>query len=221
MIPVLHESAVIGPLIRRLRTLPADGPVEFLVVDGAPEADTLAALNPAEAVPLRSPPGRGVQMNVGAARARGGVLWFLHADTRPPRRAFHAISGALADPRIDGGAFDLAIDSPRPVFRVMERTASRRSRLTRIPYGDQAVFIRRPVFAALGGFREIPLMEDVDLMARLRRSGRRISILPDRVRTSPRRWERDGVIFGSLRNWTLVTLFALGVPPERLVRYYR
>ena len=221
MIPVLHESAVIRPFVRRLRALPAPGPVEFLVVDGAPEADTLAALGSADAVLLRSPRGRGVQMNAGAARASGDILLFLHADTRLPRNAFWAIAHAMADSRIAGGAFDLAIDSPRPIFRVMERIASRRSRLTRIPYGDQAIFIRRSVFAALGGHREIPLMEDVDLMARLRRSGRRIHILPNRVRTSPRRWERDGVILGTLRNWTLVTLYALGVSPERLVRLYR
>lgn len=217
----MHEPAVIGPLVRRLRTLSADGPVEFLVVDGAPEADTLAALPPAKAIPLRSPRGRGVQMNAGAARASGKILLFLHADTRLPRNAFLAVSHAMADSRLAGGAFDLAINSPRPIFRVMERTASRRSRLTRIPYGDQAIFLRRSVFAALGGYREIPLMEDVDLMFRLRSSGRRIHILPDRVQTSPRRWERDGVIFGTLRNWTLVTLYALGVSPKRLVRFYR
>lgn len=160
-------------------------------------------------------------MNAGAARASGEVLLFLHADTQLPRKAFFVISNAMADARIAGGAFDLAIDSPRPIFRVMERTASRRSRLTRIPYGDQAIFLRRSVFAALGGYREIPLMEDVDLMVRLRRAGQRIHILPDRVRTSPRRWERDGVLFGTLRNWTLVTLYALGVSPDRLVRFYR
>lgn len=221
MIPVLRESAAIRPCLRRLRRLPAPGPAEFLVVDGAPEADTLAALNAADAIPVRSPRGRGVQMNAGAARASGEVLLFLHADTQLPRNAFFAISDAMADARIAGGAFDLAIDSPRPIFRVMERTASRRSRLTRIPYGDQAIFLRRPVFAALGGYREIPLMEDVDLMVRLRRAGQRIHILPDPVRTSPRRWERDGVLFGTLRNWTLVTLYALGVSPDRLVRFYR
>ena len=221
IVPVLREASVIGPFLRRLRRLPAEGPVECLVVDGAPGADTLAVLGESDAIRLRAPRGRGVQMNAGAARASGETLLFLHADTALPANAFSAIAEALADPRVAGGAFDLSIDSPRPVFRVMERTASLRSRLTRIPYGDQAIFLRRSVFAVLGGYRPIPIMEDVDLMARLRRAGFRIRILPDRVRTSPRRWLREGIVRGTLRNWTIATLFGLGVPPERLVRYYR
>jgi hypothetical protein len=119
------------------------------------------------------------------------------------------------------GAFDLGIRSGRPVFRLIETAASLRSRITRVPYGDQAIFIRKDYFHATEGFREIPLMEDVELMRRIRKAGDRISIIPERVRTSPRRWEKEGVLFCTLRNWTLITLYFLGVPPEKLARFYR
>ena len=120
-----------------------------------------------------------------------------------------------------GGAFDLRIDSRRIVFRVIETIASLRSRLTRIPYGDQAMFIRASYFRTLGGFKEIPIMEDVDLMQRIKRNGKRIAIFREPVITSARRWEREGPGFGTLRNWFLMALYLCGVAPERLARFYR
>jgi hypothetical protein len=121
-----------------------------------------------------------------------------------------------------GGAFDLRIDGRKIAFRVIETIASLRSRLTRIPYGDQAMFIRASYFRTLGGgFREIPIMEDVDLMQRLKRDGRRIVIIREGVTTSARRWEEEGPVFGTLRNWSLMVLYFCGVAPERLARFYR
>jgi GT2 family glycosyltransferase len=149
------------------------------------------------------------------------VLLFLHADTVLPPAAFERIAEAMRDEGCVGGAFDLRIDSRRTGFRVIEKVASLRSRLTRIPYGDQAIFIRASCFRTLGGFREIPLMEDVDLMRRIKRKGWRIVIFREPVITSARRWEKEGLVFGTLRNWFLMTLYLCGVPPERLARYYR
>jgi len=170
---------------------------------------------------LLSPKGRGRQQNRGAGAAHGGVLLFVHADTILPCRAFERIGEVMADTSCAGGAFDLAIDSPRPAFRVIERVASLRSRATKIPYGDQAIFLRASRFRMLGGFREIPLMEDVELMQRVKRRGWKIAIIPEPVLTSARRWEKEGLLYGTLRNWCLVTLFYCGVSPERLARFYR
>jgi hypothetical protein len=127
----------------------------------------------------------------------------------------------MARPGMVGGAFDLGIDSPRKAYRLIETVASARSRLTRVPYGDQAIFVRGRVFHRLGGYLEIDLMEDVDLMRRIRRAGLRIVILKQRVRTSPRRWEREGVLVGTLRNWFLMSLYLMGWPASKLRKYYR
>ena len=160
-------------------------------------------------------------MNRGAAAAGGEILLFLHADTRLPQDALESVSATLRDPGVVGGAFSLGIASPHPFFRVIERTVSLRTRFTRIPYGDQAFFFDRRFFHRIGGFSDIPIMEDVELMRRVKKHGYRIRILPAPVRTSPRRWEREGFVSCTLRNWLLVTLFYLGVPPHKLTRYYR
>lgn len=221
IVPVWRENGIINQTLAHLKSLPADPRPEILVVDGCPRQGTLRTLAHGDVRTLAAPRGRAAQMNAGARESTGGILFFLHADTRPPWNAFHRIGEILARPDISAGAFDLEIDSERPVFRIIERTASLRSRVTRIPYGDQAMFIRRDVFFALGGFPEIPLMEDVAFMSGLRRAGRRIHILPERVRTSARRWEAEGVIRATLRNWLLVGMYGMGVAPERLVRHYR
>jgi rSAM/selenodomain-associated transferase 2 len=162
-----------------------------------------------------------MQLNRGAGAASGEILIFLHADTQLPPDALIRIGEALRYQTLAGGAFDLAIDSSRPVFRLIEQAASIRTRLTRIPYGDQAIFLRRAWFRSLGGFRNLPIMEDVDLMRRLKQAGGRIAILPERAVTSARRWEQEGIVTATLRNWFLVTLFLFGIDAGRLVRWYR
>ncbi len=221
IIPVLNEQAQIGEAIGRIRLLAGGERAEIIVADGDPAGGTLRAISDPAVRGMVCAPGRGTQLNRGAAAAAGEVLLFLHADTNLPPNALTLIEETLRDETLAGGAFDLAIASPRPAFRLIERVASLRTRLTRIPYGDQAIFLRRDRFRSLGGFREIPLMEDVDLMRRLKRAGGRIAILPARAVTSARRWEREGILFTTLRNWALVTLFLLGADPCRLVRWYR
>ena len=220
IIPVLNEQARIGEAIGRIRFLTDGGRRRSSSPTATRRGGPCGRSPRAPAgVPLRA--GRGRQLNRAAGVASGDGLIFLHADTKLPSDALVSIGNAFCDPTLAGGAFDLAIDSPRRFFRLIERVASIRTRLTRIPYGDQAIFLRRDWFRSLGGFREIPIMEDVDLMRRLKRSGGRIVILPEPVLTSARRWEQEGILYATLRNWTLVTLFLLGVDARLLARKYR
>lgn len=159
-------------------------------------------------------------MNAGATVARGEILIFLHADTTLPDNALGTISRALQDRDYVGGAFDLKIDSDRFFLKYISARASLRSRWNRIPYGDQAIFIRKQYFDQIDGFKEIPLMEDVDLMRRIKKNGKNIVILPDKVITSARRWESDGILYTTMRNQILVRLFYLGISPQRLAKYY-
>jgi rSAM/selenodomain-associated transferase 2 len=160
-------------------------------------------------------------MNAGAAAANGEILIFLHADTRLPEEGFEKVAQVLRGGKYVAGAFDLGIDSDRLVLRYIAASARLRSRLNRIPYGDQAIFMSKTYFDAIGRFREIPIMEDVDLMRRIKKRGDKIFILPDRVRTSPRRWETEGAIYTTLRNQLLVALYYLGVSPEKLAKFYK
>jgi rSAM/selenodomain-associated transferase 2 len=221
IIPVFCEQTVINETIEAVRRLRGGEAAEIIVVDGQAEGETLAAIQDAAVRKVRSDKGRGRQLNRGAAVVAGDVLLFLHADTVLPPTAFERIAEAMADEGCVGGAFDLRIDSRGAGFRAIETVANLRSRLTRIPYGDQAIFIRASCFQTLGGFKEIPIMEDVDLMRRIKRKGGRIVIFPELATTSARRWEKEGLVFCTLRNWFLMTLFLCGVSPERLARFYR
>ncbi|PKN34118.1 MAG: glycosyl transferase [Deltaproteobacteria bacterium HGW-Deltaproteobacteria-19] len=220
IVPVSGEESVIGERIRSIRAVEAGESPEIIVVDGDPGGGTLKALAEPDVIGLLSPRGRAIQMNRGAERATGRILLFLHADTDLPNGAFTMIRRAMADESAAAGAFDLSIRSPRAAFRIIERVSSRRSRITRIPYGDQAIFLRSPYFREIGGYGEIPLMEDVELMRRIKRRGDRVVFLKARVSTSARRWEKEGILRCTLRNWALVGLFLLGVPAGRLARYY-
>jgi rSAM/selenodomain-associated transferase 2 len=221
ILPVLNEARDINDALVRLRGIDDGSLRDIVLSDGDPAGSTIAAVNDLSVTAVAGPPGRGGQMNRGAALAAGDVLLFLHADTILPPRAFERIRLTLADPSITGGAFDLGIASPRWYFRITERYAACRTRLTRIPFGDQAIFLRREFFERIGRYADIPIMEDVELMGRVRRNGGRIAIIPEKVLTSARRWEKDGVLFTTCRNWMLQGLYCLGVRPQRLARYYR
>ena len=221
IIPVLNEASIINRTIGDILNLPYDGKVEVIVVDGGPYGETLNAVEKNDLKKIISQKGRPCQMNEGARNACGEILLFLHADTELPSDALKTISSVMGRRKFVGGAFDLGIKSDKPVFRLIETAASLRSRVTRIPYGDQAIFIRKEYFHASGGFREIPLMEDVEFMRRIKKAGDRIYIIPEKVKTSPRRWEREGILCCTMRNWLLITLYSAGVPPEKLAAFYK
>ena len=160
-------------------------------------------------------------MNAGADVASGDILLFLHADTFLPDNALKKISSAMENEGYVGGAFDLGIDSSSLAIKTIAYIACRRSRLSRIPYGDQAIFIRRDYFNEIGCYKEMPLMEDAELMRRIKRRGDKIYIIPDNVSTSARRWEEEGVAHFSLKNIIIAVLYYAGVSPEKLLWYYR
>ncbi len=221
IVPVLQEEAAINRAICRLLAMASEKPVEILVVDGDSEATTLRAMTSDAVKGIISEKGRGKQMNAGAAAASGDVLLFLHCDTELPADGLQRIVAVMEKGDVVGGAFDLGIEGSERVFRAIERVASLRSRLTRLPYGDQAIFLRRDCFIALGGYREWPIMEDVDLMRRVKKAGGRICLIDERVKTSARRWRKEGIIACTLRNWTIMTLYVLGASPEKLAKWRR
>ncbi|MGA2526866.1 MAG: TIGR04283 family arsenosugar biosynthesis glycosyltransferase [Smithellaceae bacterium] len=221
IIPVYREEEIINSTIDYLMHLQKFAAAEIIVADGDYEGSTLRKINYANVKKILCPEGRARQMNCGAAKSSGEILIFLHADTRLPMNSLHRIATAMENKTFVGGAFDLGIDSERFAFRIIEKMASLRSRLTRIPYGDQTIFIRRDYFQSLGGFKDIPIMEDVELMRRIKRRQGKINILKDKVKTSPRRWETEGIVFCTLRNWFLITLYLLGAKPETLAKLYK
>ncbi|MFC1794568.1 TIGR04283 family arsenosugar biosynthesis glycosyltransferase [Planctomycetota bacterium] len=220
VIPVLDEADRINALIGHLRKQSPEKFYEIIVVDGDPKGGTAKVIHDSKVISITAGQGRARQMNAGAAIAKGEVLIFLHADTLLPLNALNKISRVLENEKYVGGAFNLGIDSDRLVLRYIAAGASLRSRINRIPYGDQAIFIRKSYFDMIGRFTEIPLMEDVDLMRRIKKRGDKIYIFSDQVMTSPRRWEKEGVIYTTIRNRILVGLYYLGVGPEKLVKYY-
>jgi rSAM/selenodomain-associated transferase 2 len=218
IVPVLDDARHLEALLSGLdRACPG---AEVIVADGGSRDGSadVAARFPGVSL-VSSGRGRGRQMNAGAARARGDVLLFLHADTILPPGAADAVRSALADASRAYGRFDVRFDSARPVFRLIAALMNLRSRLTGICTGDQAIFVRREAFGAVGGYREIALMEDVDLSRRLRRVGR-LAALPLRVTTSARKWEREGVARTIVLMWALRALYACGVGSDRLHRWY-
>ncbi len=220
IVPVLNEADQINPLIEHIHSQGFRRLYEVIVVDGDPQGGTVRIIQDKNVIAITTEKGRGRQMNAGAAVARGEILIFLHADTTLPDNALGKISQTLQDRDYVGGAFDLKIDSDRLFLKYVSARASLRSRWNRIPYGDQAIFIRKKYFDQIGRYKEIPLMEDIDLMRRIKKDGKQIVILPDKVITSARRWESEGALYTTLRNQILVRLFYLGINPHRLAKYY-
>jgi rSAM/selenodomain-associated transferase 2 len=221
ILPVLNERDLINPMMDHLESLEGRENCDFIVVDGSSDGGTIKAVTRQGVQCVKSPQGRASQMNAGAAMATGEILIFLHADTRLPRQALELINQAMTRQALIGGAFDLRIDTERLILKIIARIASLRSRLTRIPFGDQAIFIRSDYFHQMGGYPEIPLMEDVALMRRIKRAGGRVGFIPEPVITSARRWELEGILYTTLRNWILLSAYTLGAEPDKLAKYYK
>jgi rSAM/selenodomain-associated transferase 2 len=216
IIPALNEEQTIRPALESVLRLAPD---EILVVDGGSVDRTRELAASMGVKVLSSERGRARQMNAGAHLARGEVLLFLHADTCLPLSALADVRGALRDPSIAGGRFDIALDGAGWLLKLIGAMISLRSRLTRVATGDQAIFVRREVFARLGGYPDIPLMEDVALSRALKRVGQ-VACLKSRVIASARRWQTEGVWRTIFRMWTLKFLYLAGVSPFRLKRFY-
>lgn len=221
IVPVLHETAVIEQTCAHLLAACGGRNAEIIIVDGDPRGSTINRVDSQQIRTLTASRGRAAQMNAGASAARGRLLLFVHADTRLPESAVRDVLEICRRPSIAGGAFLLSIDSKKGFFRAAQAWANLRCRLTRIPYGDQAVFMKKRIFRAFGGYADIPLMEDIDLMQRLKRNGFKIALIRKPVQTSARRWEKEGRIYGMIRNNLLSCLYYAGVKPALLKKFYK
>jgi len=216
VVPALNEESTLPATLERARAARVG---EVLVVDGGSSDGTRAVAERMGARVIESARGRAVQMNAGAAAASGDVLLFLHADTLLPAGFDAAVERALADPAVAGGRFDLDLQPSSFLIWLTAVLINLRSRWSRMSTGDQCIFVRRSVFERLGGFPDLPLMEDVAFSRLLKRAGR-VACLREKAVTSSRRWVKDGVVRTILLMWTLRFLFFLGVPAETLKRRY-
>jgi len=217
IVPMLNEADAIAATLAAIRI--GAPKAKIVVVDGGSTDGSIEIARPRCDVVIISERGRARQMNAGAARASGDAMVFVHSDTIVPQSFARDIESALADPLVVGGRFDVRLDDDHPLCMLIGALISLRSRLSRTATGDQAIFVRKTIFEALGGFPDMPICEDLDFARRLKRAGR-VACLRTRVITSARRWRRGGIIRTVLRMWSIRLLYLAGVSPSRLSRLY-
>ncbi|NJL64452.1 MAG: glycosyltransferase family 2 protein [Methylacidiphilales bacterium] len=216
IVPTLNEAENIKASITSTQS---GKDIEVIVVDGGSQDNTVLITQELGIKTIFSSPGRAYQMNAGALSASGDILLFLHADTILPLLFDDMIRDALQQTGVIAGAFNLTINASRWSLRLVEWGVMIRSHLFQLPYGDQAIFLNRKVFEQVGGFSELPIMEDFDIIQRLRRIGR-IAIVPTAVLTSPRRWLQQGVLTTTLVNQIAIIAYFVGVSPARIRDWY-
>ena len=217
IIPTINE---IDNIEKPLKSLRSGDAWEVIVADGGSNDGTVTLAKSLGAVVVKSSPPKSRQMNQGAARATGDVLLFLHADTRLPDKFDEHILGCLRRPGVAAGAFKLRIESHISALRIIEHLANWRSRRLKTPYGDQAIFISSRLFHQIGGFPCIPIMEDFELVRRLRKMGA-IVTLPVSVSTSARRWKNFGILKTTLINQMIIAAHFIGIPSDLIAKWYR
>jgi len=218
VIPTLSEAERIGETVRDAQRAAASR-VEITVVDGGSTDGTPERAAEAGARVVTSAPGRARQLGVGARASRGDVLLFLHADTRLPPGYDTAVFDALRDPSVVGGAFRFRFDRRTAALRLIEWGARLRGALLGMPYGDQALFVRRPILDEIGGVPQAPIMEDLDLVEAMKRRGR-VVLLPLDAVTSARRYLARGPLRTMLRHWLAAAAWRLGVDRSRVAAWY-
>jgi rSAM/selenodomain-associated transferase 2 len=216
IIPTWNEESCLAETLLLLRQ---QQPHQIIVVDGGSTDATCRIAATAADLLLHSPRGRALQMNLGAGRAKGDVLLYLHADCILETGALEQAQRVLQAKGIVAGCFRMTVRAPGFLYRTIDFCATARVRLTGLVYGDQGLFLRRALFEKLGGFPALRLMEDLFFSRQLRRHGR-IALASRRIFVSPRRWQRSGILRQTLRNWTLTALAAAGIHPDRLAAFY-
>lgn len=217
IIPTLNEAENIRALLPELLAVPG---VELLVVDGGSIDNTVDIARSLDAEVLSTSPGRAGQMNAGAGAARGNILLFLHCDTRLPPDFTEQVRDTLNQPGVTAGAFQLSINEKGFGLRIIEQLVNFRARVLQMPYGDQGIFVTADMFSAVGPFPLQPIMEDFELMRRLKKRGK-IKILSLSATTSARRWKKLGILKTTVINQAIIIGYLLGVSPERLAEWYR
>jgi rSAM/selenodomain-associated transferase 2 len=217
IIPVINEANNIKNISRDLLD---NSEVEIIIVDGGSQDETVEIARDLGLKVISSERGRAKQMNLGASVARGDILLFLHADTQLPLGFEKLVIQALSRSQTVAGAFSLKIASKMRGIKLIEKIVNMRSRLFQLPYGDQAIFISQDWFNKVGGFPDLPIMEDFELILRLKKLGR-ISIIPTPVITSARRWEKLGVWKTTWINQQIIMAYFLGISPLKIASWYR
>lgn len=215
IIPTLNEERSLRETLVSLSSYAH----EIIVVDGGSKDGTVEVARRYASVVLDSNRGRGIQQHTGACHAQGDVLLFLHADTWLPKGFEIMIQRTLSDKKTVFGAFHLGHHPSTAFLNLVALMANLRSLLLKMPYGDQGLFMRGSDYFRVGGFKDLPLMEDVDLVRRLNKIGK-FRLVKAKVRTSARRYDRNGVVYTTVRNWSLIMRYLLGQSPERLHRFY-
>lgn len=219
IIPALNEGDTISSTLAAIAA--GCQKCQVIVADGGSADRTPGQAMAMGASLVTAPRGRASQMNRGAQEAKGDVLMFLHADCLPPEGFQGMALRTLKKPGTVAGAFDIRIRQEGITYRLIERMANLRSRLTRVPYGDQGLFMLKSTFARLGGFEDIPIMEDIEIARRLKSMGR-VEFIASTVSVNPRRWLKGGIVRTTLLNLALALAYTVfGVSPRRLARYYR
>jgi rSAM/selenodomain-associated transferase 2 len=218
IIPVINEAKILQSTIGRLALTPDE---ELIVVDGGSTDKTVSIAKEFTDKVFITKTGRASVMNYGAEKADGDILLFLHADCILPDNAFKIIRETLNRQGTAAGAFYLSIDHNGVGFRLLELVSNLRALLTSLIYGDQGMFLKKDMFYRLGGFKDMQLMEDIEISGRLRRMGRIVFVKPA-VRASARRWLAEGPVYTTLRDWIIAFSYSfLKVTPDRLIKYYK
>ena len=216
IIPIRGEAPEVA---ERFRPFSTAGETEILIADRGDCPETTRAFEGLGARIVSGPGSRGLRLDRAARQARGDVLFFVHADSRPPENALSAITESLAAGAV-AGAFSLAYENETAALAWIAWWANLRSRWLGLPFGDQGLFCRREAYAACGGFRDLPVCDDLDMVRRLKRVGR-LQVRPEKMVTSPRRYTQAGALRQVLRNWRVLAGYYAGVSPETLARWYR
>ena len=216
IIPVLNEAKILDQALSQLA--PRLRGHELIIVDGGSTDETLLIAKKHGQV-ISSERGRAHQLNEGAAAAKGDILLFLHADVWLDSGAIEGVEAAIAAGYV-GGAFKQRIEGDHPLYRLIEHAANFRAKRLRIFYGDGGIFIRRTHFDRIGGFPDIPIMEEVEFSRKLRRYGE-VTLVEPMIHISARRWQKNGIVRTTLTNWFITLLYLLRVPPNHLAKLYR
>ena len=216
IIPAYREKEHLGDLLKQIT---GDEDTEVIVAVPKGDAESGAAAAEFDVKLVESEKGRGAQLHGGASAATGKNLMFCHADTILPHGWKETVIKTMEQPGVAGGGFSFSIDSPLLKYRVISAGTNLRVAISGLVYGDQALFTSREIYKKIGGFKPLPVMEDVDFVSRLRKAGK-VVIAGSKVKTSARRWEKEGALNRTLLNSIMIFLYLIGVPPERLAKFF-